>query len=137
MKRKLVAPEIGVNQSLEEEGLLTDSFEKVKEKSLLSSYEKRQQFISVSDQIAESHFYFRNYRYPKGNELYPDALESDFRIVSKAYPYAKGGLLLVDEPRTEKESLKMYEKQKKLKKLLSATRYFRGQPVIPSGIGIL
>lgn len=118
-KRKLIVPELGQvvdlgeisNESISEES------EKIKEDRLITQYEVRKKFGTLSDQIAESNIYFRNYRYPKGREIYPDDLQSDFRIVTKAYPYAKGGMLLVDEPKTEKEASKMYEKQKRLKKL--------------------
>lgn len=82
----------------------------------LKRCEDRKKFVTFSDQIAEHTFYFRNYKYQRANILYPRDLDSDYRFVSKCYPYAKCGMLLVDEPKNEHEYQMALKKQEALRK---------------------
>src|SRR5271166_6551822 len=79
--------------------------------------ELRQKFITLADQVAESTTYFRSYKYKGADKAYPYSLHALQRFTTKCYPYAKGGLLLVDEPRNEREEKLAFEKQKTLKAL--------------------
>lgn len=83
----------------------------------LKRAELRKIFVSIDSQFAESNVLFRNYKYHDAHLVYPNTVDVDQRFVSKCYPYAKGGLLLVDEPRNEREKIKAYEKQRKLQGL--------------------
>jgi len=78
----------------------------------------------VSDQLCESlggnsKIMCRNFKWDLQNKSYPMMRDLHMRFVTKAYPDIKKfkGPLLVDEPKTELEMLRMYEKQKVLKKL--------------------
>lgn len=79
--------------------------------------ELRQKFITLADQVAEHVLYFRNYKYKGADKAYPDSLHALQRFTTKCYPYAKGGLLLVDEPKNAREEKLAFEKQKVLKEL--------------------
>lgn len=84
----------------------------------LASVDRRQKFVTLSDQIAKEVLFFRNYKWPGANRAYPDDIDCDMRFVTKYYPHTDGGKpLYVDEPMTEREMVKAYEKQKVLKKL--------------------
>lgn len=83
-------------------------------KAALRRCELRKQFTSIQDQFAESNLYQRNYKYRNADKMYPGELDFDERIVTRCYPYAKGGMLLMDEPKNEKQKEKAYIKQKKL-----------------------
>ena len=69
----------------------------------------------VSDQVAESTFYFRNYKYQNADKLWPNFLDVDQKFITKCYPYAKGGMLLVDEPTNEKQKALCLKKQEVLR----------------------
>lgn len=77
----------------------------------------RARFVTVGDQVAEHTHYERNYKYPGADQLFPNWLDADQRIVTKCYPLAKKGMLLVSEPRHEAEVKKAWEKHKILRKL--------------------
>jgi hypothetical protein len=83
----------------------------------VNRFESKKQFTSLADRIAESHLFIRNYKFKEADKLYARNTHIDYRFVSKIYPHAKGGPLLVDEPRSEHQSIVAYEKQKELKKL--------------------
>lgn len=83
------------------------------EARLLAYYDKRHRFIATSDQLAESHDFIRNWKWPGSDELFPN--DPDMRLVDKYYMNAKGGPLLVDEPRGKQEVDLAYKKQKVLK----------------------
>jgi len=75
-----------------------------------------ERFTTLAAQVAGSNVYMRNW--------YPDQFASRDRwpgrprmwYVSRYFPFAKGGPLLVDEPTTELEAEACREKQKALKK---------------------
>jgi hypothetical protein len=79
-------------------------------RTALRKAEMRQQFNTLADQIAEHCLYFRNWKFHGADQVFPKDPEA--RFVTKMYPYAKGGMLLVDEPRTEKQMLQAYERHK-------------------------
>lgn len=79
--------------------------------------QKPLRYVTLADKIAEDTFFIRNYKYYGSDKQYPETVDHAMRTVSKAYPYAKGGLLLVDEPLNELEMIRAYEKAKTLKKL--------------------
>ena len=81
---------------------------------LIAKVDARHRALAIADQIAESAVWFRNWKYPGADKLYP--LDPYMRFVDKYYPYAKGGPLLVDEPATELEYRKSLEKQVVLKR---------------------
>lgn len=81
----------------------------------IANVDRRNSLIGIAAQIAESNIWFGNWRWPDAQNYYPN--ETDMRFVDKCYPYAKGGMLLVDEPIDLRQIEKAYEKQKLLKKL--------------------
>lgn len=83
------------------------------EERLLLYYDRRHRFVATSDQIAESLHYQINWKWPESDKFFPN--DPDMRLVDKYYPYAKGGPLLVDEPRGKEAVDKAYKKQKVLK----------------------
>lgn len=83
------------------------------EARLLAYYDKRHRFVATSDQLAESNDYIRNWKWPCSDELFPN--DPDMRLVDKYYVNAKGGPLLVDEPRGKQAVDLAYKKQKVLK----------------------
>jgi hypothetical protein len=81
----------------------------------LRKADERNKLIAVADKLAGHPHCVRNYKYSKADLKYPN--DPDMRIVEKCYPYAKGGMLLVDEPTSDYDSAKCFEKQKVLKEL--------------------
>jgi len=86
--------------------------------------ELRQKFVTISDQIANETLFVRTHKWPHADEIFPEAIDADWRYVAKFYPYTKDGKpLYVDEPRTKREVERSYKKQElfrnhpKLKKL--------------------
>lgn len=78
--------------------------------------ESRQHFSCLADRVAVNFVGCQlNYRIPHAEMHYPIDIES--RFVSKYFPNAIGGPLYVDEPKTQAQMIKAYEKQKLLKKL--------------------
>ena len=86
-----------------------------KHRAAIEKCDARKRLIAVSDQIAKSLVWFRNWKWPGSEDMFPRSVE--MRTVEKYYPYAEGGPLLVDEPRDERDVVLCYEKQKVLKKL--------------------
>lgn len=118
-KRTIVAPQskkkvVEASQSFEEE---KDAGDSPQHKRLLMKADLRGQFVTLADHIAESNLFIRNFKFLEADTLYPDINFVDYRFVTKMYPHAKKGMLLVDEPRSENQTKMAYEKQKKLKKL--------------------
>lgn len=74
--------------------------------------QKRHEFTSIAEQIAESHIAVGNYRIPSDKKLFPLDQDAAKRFVSRFFPYAKGGALFVDEPANEHE-LQFAEKRQK------------------------
>lgn len=83
------------------------------EERLKAYYDRRHKFVATSDQLAESLDYVLNWKWPGSDAFYPN--DPDMRLVDKYYPRAKGGPLLVDEPRGKHEVDLAYKKQKVLK----------------------
>lgn len=99
---------------------LKDSNEHLHNDAPQSKFTKRRlqmnsKLVSIADQIAESDFFYRNWKYKEGEKHFPEDVLCWF--VDKCYPYAKNGMLLVDEPRTEQSKLRSYAKRNVLKKL--------------------
>lgn len=121
-KKTIVSPEASFeNQRMDletDQGIETN--EKPKDETspahekALRKLGSRQDFVTMSDQIAQHALYHRNYKYPNGWKYFP--ANPEMHQVTKYYPLAVGGPLLVDEPRTEWEMVLAYEKQKTLKK---------------------
>lgn len=78
-------------------------------------HKRRHSYTALSDEIAQNLYYVRNWKWPKSDEVFPH--HPDLRTVDKYYPYAKGGALLVDEPRDKHSIEWAYKKQKFLKSL--------------------
>ncbi|HCW05855.1 MAG TPA: hypothetical protein DGG95_00625 [Cytophagales bacterium] len=55
----------------------------------------RQANKTLAEQVANHHFYYRNFYWPGGKQVFP----SQYRMhhVDKYFPYAEGGPLFVDE----------------------------------------
>lgn len=119
-KRTIVAPESNKKPlsefSVGETPTVSDEDTPAHKKAILKA-ELRQKFVTLADQIAQHTLYFRNYKYQGADKAYPDSLHALQRFVTKCYPYAEGGLLLVDEPNNEREEKLAKDKQAVLKKL--------------------
>jgi hypothetical protein len=72
----------------------------VSHEAALRKLELRKTFVTISDQIAESTFLYRNWKWDNGNRLFPKDDDALLRFVTKHYPYAKGGPLYFDETQT-------------------------------------
>jgi hypothetical protein len=127
-RRAIVAPEASKkNQivtlggdkipSLEEELASIPDTDSAAHKRSIMRTELRGQFITLSDHVAESDIFVRNFKFHEADKVYSDLAFVDYRFVTKMYPYAKNGVLFVDEPRNEPQAHVAYEKQKQLKKL--------------------
>lgn len=119
-KKTIIAPEASIGEQrvdMEDGEVQTESQKdetSPAHEKALRRVGSRQEFVTLSDQLAEHPLYHRNYKYPNGWKYFPQ--NSEMHQVTKYYPLAKGGPLLVDEPRTENEMVLAYEKQKVLKK---------------------
>lgn len=103
MSKKVIAPESKLN-GMNVEDVAKDKNADVMtpaHRNALRRAEMRSKFVSPPECYAESNVFFRNYLFKDAHKIYPDAMQADYRFVDKCYPYAKGGMLLVDEPRTE------------------------------------
>lgn len=94
--------------------LYPDTADMAHEKAL-RKHDERKRLIAVADQIAKSTHWTMNWKWPGSDKEYPN--HPDMRMVTKYYPYAVGGPLLVDEARDRKEAEQFFSKQKILKKL--------------------
>jgi hypothetical protein len=92
-----------------------DAGDSPKHQALIAKIDERKRLIAIADKIAEHTFYYRNWKWPDADQHFPNHV--DLRFVDKCYPYAKGGMLLVDEPRDSVDADQSYMKQKLLKKL--------------------
>lgn len=72
----------------------------------------KKHFSSMSDRLAEDTLFYRNHKWAGADKYFPNKDQHIMRIVSKFYPYARGGELLIDEPNNEAEMIFAYEKQK-------------------------
>lgn len=76
---------------------------------------ERGKFITIAEEIAKHTFYYRNFKYKGADQLFPHPFDVDQRIVTKCFPLAQKGPLLVSEPTTTLEIKKAYELQKVLR----------------------
>lgn len=76
--------------------------------------ERTRKFQSIGDRLANDKFCEINWRYPGGLEAFPDS--ADLRVVDRYYPYAEGGPLAVDTPKTEEQTKFSMRKVEALKK---------------------
>jgi hypothetical protein len=79
------------------------------------AYKQLKHFPSVAEKLAKSSIYYRNWYYPEGKISHPHELWMHY--VEKMFPYAAGGALLVDEPRTEAEFMDCEKKASVLRPL--------------------
>lgn len=123
MKRTIHSPEAGIRTKTGE-APNHDSFHKdvnpedtAAHKAKIAKTDLRNgakgHFASMAERVAKSPIYHLNYKIPHAEKHYPIDIES--RFVSKFFPYAQGGPLYVDEPLTENQMIKAYDKQKLLK----------------------
>ena len=59
--------------------------------------EQKPKFRSMSEELAQSDLFVGKWMFPEARTKFPD--EPWMRYVDKYFPYAKGGPLLIDEPR--------------------------------------
>ena len=88
----------------------------------LDRFESTQKFVGIAEEFAEHKVFYRNYKYDVNHKIFPGELDYDRRLVDKCYPYAKGGMLLVDEPRNRKK-LQEAEEVKRPKLRAAGFRY--------------
>ena len=70
---------------------------------------------SIYDKIAGDTFYYLNYYYAGGKEKYPHDHQEHMRRVSRFYPNAIGGAILMDEMRYPGDAADFAEKAKIMK----------------------
>lgn len=120
-KRTIIAPqasrELRVTQVGDTDPTPLDQ-ETPEHKRALNRFEERKELVTTADMVAGNPLYFRNYKWDVTNKAFPEDIDAALRFVTKFYPFTKAGKpLLVDEPRTEREVILCYEKQKIIKKL--------------------
>jgi hypothetical protein len=76
----------------------------------------RKQFTSLAEQVAESTVVLGNYKWPGADLAYPETTDAMMRFVDQYYPYATGGPLYVDTPRSARRVDRCEEKRKWMKK---------------------
>lgn len=74
----------------------------------------REALLGMSAQISGSTTYSRNWKFKNADKLFPN--EPLMRRVDKCFPYATGGMLLIDEPTTDRDVADCQRKADALKK---------------------
>lgn len=82
--------------------------------------EKMGKAESIAEKLAGDKLFYRNWMWPAGKEFFPH--EPNMWFVSRYYPYALGGALLLDEPVTDLEKSQCKVKQEKI--LAKGFRYY-------------
>lgn len=118
-KKTIIAPEASKQSQLVEfSAKEVDTHKMDKEtsehKRALLKADLRKEFVTLAEQVARSKICFRNYKYQGADQLYPRLIDASQRFVDKCFPYAKGGMLLVDEPKSDKQIVLAREKHDKL-----------------------
>jgi len=122
-KRMIVAPQASRSlqaNTLEEKAVEQshlDAIETNAHKKALARHEMRKELITISDKVASHNYYTRNWKFPEADKVFPGDWEWDKRVVTKYYPMAEGGALLVDEPISDWDVNRAWEKHKVLRKL--------------------
>jgi len=124
-RRKIVAPEATPHHRVTVYNMIEDCTPEQAKQNAIEARQRflehksnlRSQFVTLAEQVAESTHFVRNFKFPESIRVYPFDVDVDQRFVSKCFPLAKGGMLLVDEPVSEVQKAKAYEKQKILKSL--------------------
>ena len=94
---------------------VSKSEKEIKDKKIEMHMAAKKAFVGIAEQIAEDDHHQLNWYYPEYKEVFPR--DKKCQYVGKMYPHAKGGKLLVDEPRFEHEMAHCRLKQRELKKL--------------------
>jgi hypothetical protein len=77
--------------------------------------EQSRELVSIADRVAQDKFHYKNWLYPESHIYFPTM--PFMRTVDKMYPRAKGGRLLVDEPRNHTELVACQKKAEVLRPL--------------------
>lgn len=80
---------------------------------LLEKAKRHDELKTLSDKVARSTIYVRNWKFNNAEKHYPHA--PHLRCVDKYYQYAEGGPILFDEPRDKGQIELCLEKAKYLK----------------------
>ncbi len=135
-RKKIIAPEASAENR---ETTLEDQTAKDKDEMTyqhqraLARQAQRLTLISLSDKVAGDTVHIRNRKFPGADQVFESVVDVRMRFVSKFYPYANGGELYVDEPRTESEIQKCHEKRKVMKKLKLRYIVIEPQHTTPEG----
>lgn len=106
---------LGTEFSLEDDTKKEKNIDTARLQAAQNRLKARRDLMSVSDQVAEDKFVYKNYMYPGAREAFP--MNVNLQSVDKYYPYANGGPLFVDEPQ-HKDDIKVLElKVEAMKKL--------------------
>lgn len=89
--------------------------DELRHKRLIERSENLNKFVDLSNTLAESSFYHRNWKWIGADQHYPN--HPLMRTVAKYFPHAKGGPLYIDEPVLKEDIDACYIKQKVMKKL--------------------
>lgn len=122
MKRTIQAPEASKKANKQTEIFMEmENHKEINEKIAqnkrgLQRYESKQEFLYPLERIVQDRLVIRNVKYPGADEDYPLNQDALFRFVTMVYPNAKGGPIYVDEPIHEKQRVRAYERQEKMKK---------------------
>lgn len=118
-KRTIISPEASKSEMRNVtigEGEPTYTGDQDNSRAILRA-EQRKKFVTISDRLAEDTTYFRGHKWDIFNKYYPTTDKALMRFVTKYYPYAKGGALFVDEPKTEREYEMAMQKHEAMKEL--------------------
>lgn len=80
------------------------------ERTVITAHRRtmRDPIHEMANDLAGDFFYFRNWYYPSGRSAFPHS--PHMWCVDRAYPQAKGGLLLLDQPNTPEEEKECQKK---------------------------
>lgn len=85
------------------------------------SHGRIEELLTTADELAGTNFYNRNWKFRNADKHFP--MSPLLRRIEKCYPNAKGGLLLVDEPKNEQELTDCCKKMVAIRKEKSSERY--------------
>lgn len=119
--RKIIAPEASKKHKstvlVDGKSDPNQDVETPEHRRAMSRHLTRADLVSIADQVAGDAMFFRNYRWPDANRIYPDDVDAMMRFVSRYYPHATNGPLYIDEPANLREVNRCEEKSKHMKKL--------------------
>lgn len=118
-KKQIVAPQASGGMKVtevEEDAPMPGDDNSAAHRRALARAAERQQFVTIAERIAKDSMHYKHYKWPGADREFPESIDAPMRFVSKYFPYAEGGPLYVDEPKTALEARRCAEKAELFKK---------------------